>query len=171
MYKFIKYIVIDVDGTLTDAGIYYDEKGNEVKKFSTKDAAGFFAARSVGIKTIVLTGRKCEATERRMKELKVDILCQDVRDKVSYIKQFMYKNKVHSEEIAYIGDDLNDLLAMNLASFVGCPKDSCKEVICRANYVSSFKGGFGAVRDIIEYILRERGEWEKAVSDIYGIGI
>ena len=106
MHKFIKYIVIDVDGTLTDAGIYYDEKGNEVKKFSTKDAAGFFAARSVGIKTIVLTGRKCEATERRMKELKVDILCQDVRDKVSYIKQFMYKNKVHSEEIAYIGDDL-----------------------------------------------------------------
>ena len=77
----IKVLVIDVDGTMTDAGIYYDETGNELKKFCTKDAAGFFAARIVGIKTMVLTGRECAATTRRMKELKVDYLCQNVKEK------------------------------------------------------------------------------------------
>ena len=78
---FIKYIVIDVDGTMTDGGIYYDENGNELKKFCTKDAAGFFIAKRVGIKTVILTGRECQATTKRMKELQVDYLFQNITDK------------------------------------------------------------------------------------------
>ena len=74
----IKYLIIDVDGTLTDSGIYYDENGNELKRFSTRDAAGFFAAKEKGIKTIILTGRECAATIRRMEELKVDVLIQSI---------------------------------------------------------------------------------------------
>ena len=70
----IKYMVIDIDGTLTDGGIYYDEQGNEFKKFNTKDAAGFFTAKACGIFTVVITGRRCQATERRMKEMQVDLL-------------------------------------------------------------------------------------------------
>ena len=72
--KEIKYLVIDVDGTMTDAGIYYDEHGNELKKFCTKDAAGFFAAHQAGMEILVLTGRECAATTRRMTEMKVDYL-------------------------------------------------------------------------------------------------
>ena len=79
----IKYLIIDVDGTLTDAGIYYDENGNELKKFSTKDAAGFFAAHQVGIQILILTGRACAATTRRMKEMKVEYLVQNCKDKVT----------------------------------------------------------------------------------------
>lgn len=167
----IQYLVIDVDGTMTDAGIYYDEHGNELKKFCTKDGAGFFAAHKAGMEILVLTGRECAATTRRMKEMQVDHLVQNCRDKVSYLLQFMAERQISREQMGYLGDDLNDLPAMGLCGFVGCPEDSCVEVKERADYVSSIKGGHGAMRDIIEYLLRSRGEWEKAVSEIYGIGI
>lgn len=167
----IKYLVIDVDGTMTDAGIYYDENGNELKKFCTKDAAGFFAARRVGIQTMVLTGRECAATTRRMGEMKVDYLVQNCKDKVAYLRQFMEEHQIRGEEIGYLGDDLNDLPPMNICGFAGCPADACLEVRERADYVSSIKGGYGAVRDIIEHMLRDRGEWEQAVAEIYGIGV
>ena len=77
----LKYIVIDVDGVMTDAGIYYDENGNEYKKFCTRDAAGFWALKQAGIKVIVITGRECEATRRRMTELGVDSLFQNINNK------------------------------------------------------------------------------------------
>ena len=84
-YANIKYLVVDVDGTLTDAGIYYDETGNELKKFCTRDAAGFFAAHAVGIKYMILTGRECAATTRRLTEMKADYLVQNCKDKVAYL--------------------------------------------------------------------------------------
>lgn len=167
----IKYLIIDVDGTLTDAGIYYDENGNELKKFCTKDAAGFFAAHQVGIQIMILTGRECAATTRRMKEMKVEYLIQNCRDKITYIQDFMKENYINREEMGYLGDDLNDLPGMSLCGFAGCPADACEEVKERADYVSDVRGGYGAVRDIISYLLKERGEWETAISKIYGVGI
>lgn len=171
MEQKLKLLVIDVDGTMTDAGIYYDEQGNELKKFCTRDAAGFFAARTVGIKIMVLTGRECAATTRRMKELKVDYIFQNVKNKAEFIEEFIKTNGITKEELGYIGDDLNDYPAMKLAGFVGCPSDSCSEIIAIADYVSSVKGGQGAVRDIIEYLLKQSGEWENAIAEVYGIGI
>ena len=169
--KNIRLIVIDVDGTMTDAGIYYDENGNELKKFCTKDAAGFFAAHSLGIKIMVLTGRECAATTRRMKEMKVEYLFQKVMKKSDFLKTFLIQHGIKKQEIVYIGDDLNDLPSMLLAGYIGCPADSCIEVKSIANYISSINGGDGAVRDIIEHILRETGQWEKAVADVYGVGV
>lgn len=166
----IKYLIIDVDGTMTDAGIYYDENGNELKKFCTRDAAGFFAARKVGIEILVLTGRKCEATFRRMGELGVRHLYQNVKDKAGFLKEFMCKKQLVRENIGYIGDDLNDLPPMKLCGFVGCPADSCKEVMEIADYISTIKGGQGVVRDIVEHLLRESGEWKGVVSELYGAG-
>lgn len=167
----IQYIVVDVDGTMTDGGIYYDEHGNETKKFCTKDAAGYFAAKMVGIKTIVLTGRECAATTRRLTEMKVDYLFQGVKDKITFLKQFMQENNITKEQLAYIGDDVNDIAPMSLASYIGCPADSCKEIIAMADYVSIIKGGYGAVRDVIEHVLEERGEWGKAINAIYNGGV
>lgn len=167
----IKLIVIDVDGTMTDAGIYYDENGNELKKFCTKDAAGFFAAHSVGIEIMVLTGRECAATTRRMTEMKVKYLFQNVKDKACFLKTFMEQHGIKKDEVGYIGDDLNDLPPMLLAGFIGCPADSCLEVKSIANYISCINGGHGAVRDIIEHILRESGHWDKTVADVYGVGV
>lgn len=167
----IKLLVIDVDGTMTDSGIYYDENGNELKKFCTKDAAGFFAVHNVGVKIMVLTGRECAATTRRMTELQVDYLNQNVKNKVEFLSNFMKTEGLSKTEVGYIGDDLNDLPPMKLAGFIGCPADSCEEIIEIADYVSPVKGGQGAVRDIIEYLLRESGQWDIAISEVYGIGI
>lgn len=168
--KKIKYLIIDVDGTLTDAGIYYDERGNELKKFCTKDAAGFFAAHQVGMKIMILTGRESAATTRRMTEMKADYLIQNCRDKINYIKKFMEEHSILKDEIGYLGDDLNDLTAMQLCGFIGCPSDACKEVKEKADYVSDICGGHGAVRDIIEFLLQARGEWNDAIAEEYGSG-
>lgn len=167
----IKYLVIDVDGTMTDAGIYYDEHGNELKKFCTKDAAGFFAAHQAGIRLMVLTGRECQATTRRMQEMKFDYIVQNIKDKSAYLEDFMKKNGIRREEIGYIGDDLNDLLPMKLCGFAGCPADACEEVQAYADYVADVKGGSGAVRDVIRAVLSARGEWEEAVAAVYGAGV
>lgn len=167
-FSHLRYLVVDVDGTLTDAGIYYDEHGNELKKFCTKDAAGFFAAKATGIKTVVLTGRECAATARRMSDLKVDHVFQNVRDKQSFLLTFMDENHISKEQLGYIGDDLNDLLPMKLAGFKACPADSCEEIKRIADYVSTVKGGRGAVREIIEHALRASGDWDSLVEKIYG---
>ena len=103
--------------------------------------------------------------------MKVDYLVQNCKDKVQYLTEFMWKHQIAKEEIGYLGDDINDFSAMSLCSFVGCPADSCTEVKERADYVSTVKGGHGAVRDIIEHMLRERGEWEQITAELYGTGI
>ena len=167
----IKYLVIDVDGTMTDAGVYYDEHGNELKKFCTKDAAGYAAAHRVGIKLMVLTGRECQATTRRMKEMKFDYIAQKIKDKASYLQHFIDENGLSGEELGYIGDDLNDLAPMKLCGFVGCPADACEEVKAQADYISEIKGGYGAVRDIISMLLKQRGEWKRAIAEVYGGGV
>lgn len=166
-YDKIKYWIIDVDGTMTDGGIYYDEHGNEIKKFCTKDAAGFFAAHAMGMKIAVLTGRECQAVVRRMKEMNVEYIFQNVKNKRSFLEKFMQEHGLHKQNIAYIGDDLNDYSAMQLAGVIACPKDSCKEIKKNADYISNVKGGNGAVRDIICYVLKQRHEWKIAISRVY----
>jgi 3-deoxy-D-manno-octulosonate 8-phosphate phosphatase (KDO 8-P phosphatase) len=164
----IKYLVIDVDGTLTDAGVYYDCQGNEIKKFSVKDGAGFFVAKAAGIKIIILTGRESAAVFRRMTELEADVIEQNIKDKAAWLTAYISKNSIAGEEIGYIGDDVNDLHPMRLCGFVGCPADACKEVKTLADYVSPINGGHGAVRDCIEHLLTEAGVWERCVEQIYG---
>ncbi|SFK44994.1 KdsC family phosphatase [Succinivibrio dextrinosolvens] len=167
----IKLMIIDVDGTLTDGGIYYDNFGNELKKFCTRDAAGFFAASKCGIKIMVLTGRACQATQRRMKELNVDYVEQGVKDKFAFINEFLNKNKINYSEVGYIGDDLNDLYLMHVIGYKACPNDSCREIKEVCDYISPINGGSGAVRDIIEHYLRKNGLWNDAINQIYLAGI
>ena len=164
----IEFIVMDVDGTMTDAGIYYDDHNNELKKFYSKDAAGFFAAHQVGIKIIVLTGRKCNAVTHRMQDMHVEYICQHVKNKKNYLCEFMSKYGIGRDQIAYIGDDLNDLAAMQLAGFVACPRDACSEILAYADYISTENGGHGVIRDVVRYLLRKRGEWDKALKEVYG---
>lgn len=165
----IKLIVVDVDGTLTDSGIYYDENGNELKKFSTRDAAGFFASKVCGIKTMVLTGRKCAATTKRMKELQIDYVEQEIKDKVSYLAHFIEENNYSKDNVAYIGDDMNDYECMKMSGFIGCPADAVEEIKEIADYIATVEGGKGAVRDIVKYLLSSRGQWDVAIRSCYKI--
>lgn len=165
----IRLIIVDVDGTMTDGGLYYDSNGNEIKKFCSKDAAGFWAAENVGIKMMVLTGRESPMVSRRLTELKTDYLIQGIKDKKSWLKQFLSDHDYKKYSIAYIGDDVNDIGPMGYAGFIGCPADSCKEILDMADYISPIKGGYGAARDVIEHILRERGQWDSAIHNVYHI--
>lgn len=171
MEQKLKWLVLDVDGTMTDGGIYYDEHGNELKKFSTKDAVGIFAAQQVGIKLVVLTGRKCKATERRMGDLKIKYLFQNIINKEQFLMDFIQKNEIRKEEIGYIGDDLNDYRAMKLTGYIGCPADSRAEIKKIADYISAINGGDGAVCDIITHILKKCEEWNEIIKTMYGVGI
>lgn len=168
MARGLKYLILDVDGTLTDGGIYYGDSGYEIKKFHVKDGAGMALARSAGMKIMVMTGRECQATKRRMEELQVDFLFQNVKNKAECLKEFCSDQNVDAKEAAYIGDDLNDLSAMRQVGFAACPADACEEVKRTADYVAALEGGHGAVREIIEYILKQYGEWEALVNKIYG---
>lgn len=166
-----KYLILDLDGTFTDGGVYYDDHNNEIKKFCTKDGTGVICARQAGIELIVLTGRECAATTRRMAELHVDHIVQRVKDKAEWMRSWMMRNSIEKDMVGYIGDDINDLGSMKLCGFVGCPADACREVQEIATYVSSVSGGHGAVRDIIEKILRDEGIWTEIVNKVFDAGI
>lgn len=151
----IRLFVMDVDGTLTDGGIYYDDCGHEMKKFNVKDGIGIKKLRDYGVNTMILTGRKSNCVIRRAEELKIDYVIQGIEDKALYLKDFMKKNNLDSKDIAYIGDDINDFEIMQLVGNTACPADAVENIKKVVNIVCSLNGGQGVVREYIEYILRE----------------
>jgi 3-deoxy-D-manno-octulosonate 8-phosphate phosphatase (KDO 8-P phosphatase) len=160
----IRYIVLDVDGTLTDGGIYYDEKGIELKKFYAKDGLAVKAATHAGIECIIMTGRESWMVQKRAEETHIRYVFQNVRAKGTFLQDFMHQHKISVGEIAYIGDDINDLPAMRECGFVACPSDSGEDILEYADYVASKCGGHGAVREIIELIMRAQEKWEQALG-------
>ena len=164
----IRLLVLDVDGTMTDGGVYYDASGNELKKFAIKDGAGIVLAHAAGMEIMICTGRACEAVRRRAEELKVEYLYQNVHGKADFLRNFMAEHGLTADEVAYCGDDLNDLAAMALCSFVACPADAAPEVTARATCRLPQKGGEGAVRGAVEAILRRDGRWPEAVRKAFG---
>lgn len=124
----IRLLVLDVDGTMTDGGVYYDATGNELKKFAIKDGAGLVLARTAGIRVMICTGRECEAVRRRAADLKITDIYQNVGKKEAFLRDFMAENGYARDDVAYCGDDLNDLAAMALCGFVACrrmPRRRC----------------------------------------------
>lgn len=150
----IRLVVLDVDGTLTDGGVYIDSNGVETKKFNIKDGAGIVIAEKAGIDFMILTGRKSYCVERRAYELKIKYVFQGIADKLSYLKDFLHEHNISPEEVAYIGDDINDLECMQYVGFTACPADAVKEVRDKCDFVSNFKGGYGAVREFCDIISR-----------------
>lgn len=165
-YGKLKYLILDVDGTLTDSGVIYDENGNELKRFSTKDGMGFNIAHEAGLQIICMTGRECKATHRRMSELRTEYIFQNVKRKPDFLKQFMTDNNLVAENFAYIGDDLNDYKAMKMCGFVGCPVEAAVQVKEIADYVSPVKAGYGAMRDVVEFMIKQRGDYDDVIARI-----
>ena len=165
----IRLLILDVDGTLTDGGIYYDSTGNELKKFCAKDGAGLMIARAAGIRVMICTGRECEAVRRRAADLKITDVYQNVRRKADFLADFFAKEGYRREEAAYCGDDVNDLAAMDLCGFVGCPADAPALILARADYICPQRGGEGAVRGLVQKILQDDGRWKDAVQAAFGV--
>ena len=162
----IKLVLLDVDGTLTDGGIYRGNNGEELKRFNVKDGYAIVNAQKLGIEFGIITGRKSELVEIRAKELKIKYLYQGISEKTVVLEEIIKKDGLLKEEIAYMGDDLNDLLIMKQVGLSGTPKDAVDEVIQVADFVSKKNGGSGAVREFIEHILKKDGKWEIFLKNI-----
>ena len=167
----IRLLVLDVDGTMTDGGVYYDSAGNELKKFAIKDGAGIVLARAAGMQVMICTGRECEAVRCRAQDLHIDYLFQNVHDKAAFLSSFMAEHSLTKQDVAYCGDDLNDLTAMALCGFVACPADAAGPVLGRADFICRQKGGEGAVRGTVEEILLRDGRLPAAVKKAFGAKI
>lgn len=161
----IKIIILDVDGTLTEGAIILDNNGIESKNFNVKDGFAMVQARKHGLKIGIITGRKSDVVEHRMKDLKVDELHQGVRDKREKLREIMEKYGYTKENIAYMGDDINDLGIMTMSGFTGAPFDAVCEVKAVADFISNNDGGCGAAREFIEYIMKIQGLWCEVIKE------
>lgn len=155
----IKYFVMDVDGTLTDGKIYMGNEGEVCKAFNIKDGCGIHDILiPSGIVPVIITGRSSLIVERRCNELGIRDLYQGVSNKQAVLYKLLKESGYEYKDVAYIGDDINDLLCMKIikehGGTIGCPGDAIKEVVEIADFVSKKNGGDGAVREFIEWILR-----------------
>ena len=154
--KKIKLFLSDVDGTLTDAGMYYGENGEEFKKFNTHDGKGFELLRKAGIKTGIITSENTNIVLNRAKKLKVDYLYQglEYKGKLDIVKDICKKENINLDEVAYIGDDVNCKELLENVGIASCPSNAVSKIKNIDNIIKLSKsGGDGAVREFIEYIL------------------
>jgi len=163
--KNIKAILVDVDGVLTDGGIYYDGNGNELKKFNVKDGQIIKYLKNNLIILGVITGRTSIAVDKRVKELGFDFYRKGISDKVESLNEFLNIYNLKTDEVAYMGDDIIDLAILNLVGFSGTPADSRKYIKERVDFIANSKGGDGAFRDFADYILEQNGLFENILEE------
>ncbi len=147
----IKFLVLDVDGVLTDGGMYYSNSGDEFKKFNTKDGMGIKLAIQSGIKVGFLSNGKNDVLiNNRAKLLGVEYVYVGSENKLTILNEWMKELNLQYENIAFVGDDINDLEIMKHVHFSACPCDAVREVIAVAKYLMDAKGGEGCVREFID---------------------
>jgi 3-deoxy-D-manno-octulosonate 8-phosphate phosphatase (KDO 8-P phosphatase) len=157
-------LALDVDGVLTDGTVLVDSRGNESKSFSIIDGHGIKMWKRVGLAVAFLSGRKSAPTARQAKELSVDFCLNGRRDKLKGLEELIKMSKISADAIAYVGDDLPDLPVIQCVVFSAATVNAVEEVKKSVDYVTKRKGGDGAVREIIEYILKKTGRWDGLVK-------
>jgi 3-deoxy-D-manno-octulosonate 8-phosphate phosphatase (KDO 8-P phosphatase) len=155
----IKMLLMDVDGVMTDGRFFYLDNGAEAKAFDVKDGFALRLAAKTGLKTGIITGKMSPIVERRAKELDINEFHQGFFNKVEVYNQIKKRQGLFDAEIAYIGDDLFDLGVLKLVGFSACPANAVPEVKQIVDYVCERDGGEGAVREIIEMILKSKHKW------------
>jgi len=154
----VRMLAMDVDGVLTDAGMYYSESGDELKKFNTRDGMGIKMLQAVGVITAFVTKEKTAIVERRGQKLAVPEVHQGIDDKLTDLTRLARKHGLTFAQIAYIGDDVNDLDALKAVGFSAAPADAMPVVLQAVHYVCAKKGGEGAVRELTDLLLAARGK-------------
>lgn len=153
----IELIVLDVDGTMTDSRITYSENGDEIKSFNVKDGLAIVSWQKLGKKVAIITGRSSNIVARRAKELHIEHFYQGVDNKKEVLENLLENLGLSMENVAAIGDDLNDLQMLKAAKISFVPRDSSAYVDKIATVILSKKGGDGAVREMIEYLIVKEG--------------
>jgi len=164
--KLPKIVLTDIDGVWTDGGMFYDQTGNEFKKFNTGDSAGVLFLRSLGIPVGIITGEDTEMVSRRAKKLKIDILYQGISDKIAVADEICEKFNISYEDIAYIGDDLGDMKLLQRVGISAAPSNAPQYVQELVHFTTKKKGGDGAFREFVETILESNNLLSKVVQDV-----
>lgn len=160
----IKLLLMDCDGVLTDGRIWVLENNDDQKAFHTRDGLGIELLHRAGLRSGIISGRTSSALERRAQKLGVSFLWQGREDKRQAFADTLAQAAVSHEEVAFVGDDLTDLPLMNLSGLGVAVADAAAEVKAHAHYVTVAKGGRGAVREVVELILKAQGRWDEIVE-------
>ncbi|MFI4875989.1 MAG: KdsC family phosphatase [Blastopirellula sp. JB062] len=161
--KSIELIVSDVDGVLTNGGVWLDNEGIEAKQYHIRDGLGVKVWRKAGYRFGIITGRNSQTVRLRSSELGIDVVRQGVEEKLSVAKDLLEQYGLSSDQLAYIGDDLPDLSVIRFCGLGVAVQDAAAEVREAAAYVTQAAGGQGAVRELVELILKAQGRWADIV--------
>jgi 3-deoxy-D-manno-octulosonate 8-phosphate phosphatase (KDO 8-P phosphatase) len=164
----VRLLLLDVDGVLTDGVVLMHADGSESKGFHIKDGVAIVWAQRAGLIVGLLSARASDATTHRATQLAVGIVLQGVTDKGSAFDRILREGAFAEEDVAYMGDDLLDLPVLARAGLSAAPADAAAEVRASAHWVSSAPGGRGAVRELIELVLRAQGRWDTILADYTG---
>ena len=162
----IKMVIVDNDGVLTDGRIVYGDYGDDLKFFDVQDGFGMVLLRRAGFYTVIISGKKSSINRRRAKELMVNKIFQNAFDKSKAFEKVVKKFKVTPEETCYIGDDLIDLPVMSRVGLAVAVPNAVEEVRQVAHYITQKSGGRGAVREVVDMLLKGQGKW-KDVTERY----
>ncbi|MBO7307291.1 MAG: HAD hydrolase family protein [Alistipes sp.] len=165
----VEAIVLDVDGVMTDGGIIPTPDGDFIRRYHAKDGYAIAAALREGMKFCVISGGRGRMLENRLTMLGVTKMYLNCMDKVAAMSEFFAEYGVNPENVIYMGDDIPDLECMRIVGIPVCPADACMEVVEASRYVSEFDGGHGAVRDIVEQVMRAQDKWAKNLKGVLGV--
>lgn len=164
--KLPKLIITDIDGVWTDGSMYYTPKGDYIKKFHTYDSAGVLFARLNQIPVAIFTGETTDMVAKRANKLNIEYIFQGVKDKVKLAHQLCQDLNIDLEECAYIGDDINDIGLLKIVGFSACPENSPIYIKNIVNLVLDVKGGDGAFRAFVEYIMIKSGVMNSTLQKV-----
>lgn len=164
-----KLIITDIDGVWTDGSMYYDQIGNELKRFHTYDSAGVLFARIMCIPVAIVTGESTEIVARRAKKLNINYLYQGVKNKIIVIEELLAELQIGFQDCAFIGDDLNDLLLLQKVGFSATTINAPEYIKNKVHYVTGKKGGEGAFREFVEHMLIEKGVFDEVLKKVISI--
>ena len=162
--KRVKMLILDIDGVLTDGRIIYDSHGNELKCFNVLDGMGLALLNQTSIKVSLITAKGSEAVLRRAREIGAVELKQNSIDKLPAFEEILKKYNLKSKDICFMGDDLLDWSVMKRVGLACCVPNACSEIKKIAHYVTKREGGRGAVREVIEIILRAQNKWRRLIK-------
>jgi 3-deoxy-D-manno-octulosonate 8-phosphate phosphatase (KDO 8-P phosphatase) len=157
----VKVLLMDCDGVLTDGRVWLTEDQDEQKAFHTRDGQGISLMHRAGLRTGIITGRKSSAVDRRAHDLKIAYVHQFAKDKIKALDEIIAEAGVSAEECAFVGDDVADIPPMRRVGLAVAVADAVEETKQAAHYVTEFKGGRGAVREVCELILKSQGRWSE----------
>ena len=162
--KDVKLLILDVDGVLTDGRIVIDDRGMETKCFDVRDGHGIKMLKRANIDVAIITGRQSQVVSHRARELGIDSVYQNIHDKLEVYQAILREKGLKDQDVGFIGDDVVDLPLLTRVGFSAVVADGVEELKPYADYVSRNKGGRGAVREIIELILKAQGKWSELME-------